>query len=51
MVLAPVTLEVGDYVLGGGMVVERKALPDLVQSLNSGRLYQQVNCSVSKRGV
>ena len=40
--LAPVTLAVGDYVLTPAMVVERKALPDLVSSLNSGRLYTQV---------
>ncbi len=38
----PVTLEVGDYVLSPEMVVERKALPDLHQSLASGRLYTQV---------
>jgi len=32
-----VTLEVGDYVLSPTMAVERKALPDLLQSLASGR--------------
>lgn len=31
----------GDYVLCPEMVVERKALPDLFQSLASGRLYGQ----------
>jgi len=39
--LRPATLEVGDYVLAPDLVVERKALPDLVQSLASGRLYNQ----------
>ena len=35
--LLPVTLEVGDYVLSPTMCVERKAVPDLIQSLASGR--------------
>ncbi len=35
--LVPVTLEVGDYVLSPEMVVERKAVPDLISSLASGR--------------
>ena len=30
-------VQVGDYVLSPEMVVERKALPDLFASLNSGR--------------
>ena len=34
-------LEVGDYILSPDMCVERKALPDLIQSLASGRLYNQ----------
>ena len=37
----PCTLEVGDYVLSPDICVERKAIPDLVQSLKSGRLYAQ----------
>ena len=41
MVVQPVTLEVGDYVLTPEMVVERKSVSDLVQSLASGRLYSQ----------
>ena len=41
LVPVPVTLEVGDYVLSPEIVVERKALPDLFASLNSGRLYAQ----------
>ena len=39
--LAPLTLEVGDYILSPDMCVERKSLPDLVGSLASGRLYHQ----------
>eukprot|EP00798_Chlamydomonas_sp_ICE-L_P001794 gene1794-33214_t len=45
--LCPVTLEVGDYILSPEMCVERKAIPDLIQSLNSGRLYNQAE-SMSK---
>ncbi|KNE62471.1 DNA repair protein (rad1) [Allomyces macrogynus ATCC 38327] len=41
MRVVPTTLEVGDYVLARDVVVERKSLTDLVQSLNSGRLYYQ----------
>jgi DNA excision repair protein ERCC-4 len=37
----PLTLEVGDYVISPHIVVERKSLPDLVSSLQSGRLYHQ----------
>lgn len=39
--LAPLTLEVGDYILSPELCVERKSLPDLVGSLASGRLYHQ----------
>jgi len=39
--LAPVTLDVGDYVLSPELCVERKSVPDLVGSLASGRLYTQ----------
>eukprot|EP00959_Pyramimonas_sp_CCMP1952_P259634 5428580-Pyramimonas_sp.AAC.1 len=39
--LSPMTLEVGDYVLSPEICVERKAVPDLISSLNSGRLYNQ----------
>lgn len=42
-VLEPVTLTVGDYVLSPDMCVERKSIPDLVGSLNSGRLYNQAS--------
>ena len=36
--VVPVTLEVGDYVLSPDVCLERKAIPDLFQSLPSGRL-------------
>jgi DNA excision repair protein ERCC-4 len=39
--LMPVTLEVGDYVLSPDICVERKSVPDLIGSLQSGRLYNQ----------
>ena len=35
------TIPVGDYILSRDVCVERKAVVDLIQSLNSGRLYQQ----------
>lgn len=41
MRVIPCTLQVGDYVIASDMCVERKSLTDLVQSLNSGRLYTQ----------
>jgi len=40
--LAPLTLTVGDYVISKNVVVERKAPGDLRSSLNSGRLYSQM---------
>ena len=39
--VVPAMLTVGDYVLSPEMVVERKSIKDLIQSLNSGRLYNQ----------
>ena len=39
--LMPATIEVGDYVLSPDVCVERKAIPDLIGSLQSGRLYNQ----------
>eukprot|EP00889_Picochlorum_renovo_P003448 jgi/Picre1/30478/NNA_005842.t1 len=39
--IIPITLEVGDYVLSPEICVERKTIPDLRGSLQSGRLYQQ----------
>lgn len=38
IVVVPATLTVGDYILSPKMCVERKALPDLEQSLANGRL-------------
>merc|ERR1719335_396091 len=37
----PVTIPIGDYILSRDICIERKAIPDLIQSLASGRLYQQ----------
>lgn len=41
MRIVPVQLLRGDYVLSNDCAVERKSLPDLCQSLNSGRLLSQ----------
>ncbi|EIN05331.1 hypothetical protein PUNSTDRAFT_54777 [Punctularia strigosozonata HHB-11173 SS5] len=41
ILVVPATLTVGDYILTPDMCVERKSLPDLVQSFTSGRLYTQ----------
>lgn len=38
LLVIPATLTVGDYVLTPDICVERKSIPDLVSSLNSGRL-------------
>lgn len=34
----PATLTIGDYILTPDICVERKSIPDLIQSFNSGRL-------------
>ncbi|KAM0790972.1 hypothetical protein ACM66B_004275 [Microbotryomycetes sp. NB124-2] len=39
--IVPLTIGVGDYVITPDMAVERKSLPDLISSFNSGRLFQQ----------
>lgn len=39
--IIPSTLTVGDYVLSPDICVERKAIPDLISSLNGGRLNSQ----------
>ena len=39
LLVIPATLTIGDYVLTPDICVERKSIPDLVQSFNSGRLY------------
>ncbi|KAI0794969.1 hypothetical protein C8Q75DRAFT_748299 [Abortiporus biennis] len=41
LLVVPVTLTVGDYILTPDICVERKSIPDLVSSFNSGRLYTQ----------
>ncbi|RXW19482.1 hypothetical protein EST38_g6377 [Candolleomyces aberdarensis] len=41
ILVIPATLTVGDYILTPEICVERKSLPDLVASFNSGRLYTQ----------
>lgn len=41
-ILEPRTIQIGDYILTPSICVERKSVADLVSSLNSGRLYQQV---------
>lgn len=38
LIVIPATLTVGDYILAPDICVERKSIPDLVQSFNSGRL-------------
>ncbi|EAY16794.1 ERCC4 domain containing protein [Trichomonas vaginalis G3] len=40
--ITPSVITVGDYVLTKDIVIERKAYSDLVQSLKSGRLLQQI---------
>ncbi|GAA93837.1 uncharacterized protein L969DRAFT_92247 [Mixia osmundae IAM 14324] len=39
--LLPLTLAVGDYILSPEIAVERKSIPDLISSMNEGRLYAQ----------
>ncbi|KAH8077748.1 hypothetical protein BXZ70DRAFT_695271 [Cristinia sonorae] len=41
LLVVPVTLTVGDYILTPDICVERKSIPDLISSFNSGRLYTQ----------
>lgn len=36
--VVPVTITIGDYILTPEICVERKSLPDLISSFNSGRL-------------
>ena len=40
--MTPVTLLVGDYILSPEICVERKSVPDLIGSMASGRLFNQV---------
>jgi DNA excision repair protein ERCC-4 len=39
LLVIPATLTVGDYILTPDICVERKSIPDLVASFNSGRLW------------
>ncbi|GJJ13082.1 hypothetical protein Clacol_007332 [Clathrus columnatus] len=39
--IIPATLIIGDYILTPDMCVERKSIPDLISSFNTGRLYTQ----------
>lgn len=41
VLILPVTLEVGDFVLSSSLAVERKSVPDLFGSFTSGRLFNQ----------
>lgn len=41
MDIEPIQLEIGDYILSSDTCVERKSVSDLIQSLQSGRLYSQ----------
>lgn len=41
MQIVPCQLTVADYVLSPDICVERKSIPDLIGSFNSGRLYNQ----------
>ncbi|KAJ2384880.1 DNA repair protein RAD16 [Coemansia sp. RSA 2611] len=43
LLLAPV----GDYILHDHLCVERKSLPDLIQSLRSGRLFNQAESMIA----
>ncbi|ULU05715.1 hypothetical protein L3Y34_017981 [Caenorhabditis briggsae] len=36
------TIEIGDYILSPNIAIERKALDDLTQSLQSGRVFKQI---------
>lgn len=39
--IEPIQLEIGDYILSSDTCVERKSVSDLIQSLQTGRLYNQ----------
>lgn len=39
--IEPIQLEIGDYILTSDTCVERKSISDLIQSLQSGRLFNQ----------
>ncbi|KIM71372.1 hypothetical protein PILCRDRAFT_830383 [Piloderma croceum F 1598] len=41
LLVIPATLTIGDYIITPDICVERKSIPDLIQSFNNGRLYTQ----------
>jgi hypothetical protein len=45
MVIIPLTLELGDYLLTNLIVIERKSISDLIGSFQSGRLFNQMEVS------
>uniref|UniRef100_A0A834RCI2 DNA repair endonuclease XPF n=1 Tax=Sarcoptes scabiei TaxID=52283 RepID=A0A834RCI2_SARSC len=51
--LEPITLDIGDYIITPECCIERKAISDLIRSLNSGRLYSQaqIMCRHYKRPI
>lgn len=46
--LVPLTLRTADYILSPHYAVERKGVPDLIQSLKSGRIWHQL-ASLSRK--
>lgn len=44
--IEPIQLEIGDYILSSDTCVERKSVSDLIQSLQSGRLYSQASMMI-----
>lgn len=44
--IEPVTIEIGDYILTPDICVERKSINDLIQSIYSGRLYNQCTAMI-----
>jgi DNA excision repair protein ERCC-4 len=51
LMIIPVTLEVGDFVLTPEICVERKSITDLFGSFASGRLYTQVRLRLAGGGA
>ncbi|OBZ77930.1 DNA repair protein rad16 [Grifola frondosa] len=48
LLVIPTTLTVGDYILTPDICVERKSIPDLVSSFNSGRLYTRAQVVLAR---
>ena len=36
-------LDIGDYIINNEIYIERKTIPDFIESLNDGRLFKQVH--------